>query len=74
MNCDFLSNNNIIFGPGFVVAILNLVGLFLLCQIDWPFAFAFFGSHSECNYILRTSACKFPIEHLLYIYIHLFVK
>ena len=30
-----------------MVAILNLVGLFLLWEIDWHFAFEFFGSHSE---------------------------
>ena len=31
----------------FVVAILNLVGLFLLWQIDWNFAYEFSGRHSE---------------------------
>ena len=30
-----------------MVAILNLVGLFLLCKIDWNLAYEFFGSHSE---------------------------
>ena len=31
----------------FLVAILNFVGLFLLCQIDWNLAYEVFGSHSE---------------------------
>ena len=36
----------IIVGLG-LAAILNLVGLFLLLQINWNFGYEFFASHSE---------------------------
>ena len=41
MNGDFSSNNNIWAWVlwVFVAAILNFVGLFLLWQIDWNFAY-----------------------------------
>ena len=40
----------ILFGLSFVnflATILNSVGLFLLYQINWSFAYEFFGSHFE---------------------------
>ena len=40
----------IMFGLGFVAAILNCVGLFLLLQIDWNIVDGFFGSHLKFEF------------------------
>ena len=49
--CDFQVTINytwiVTFQVVFVVAILNLVELILLWQINWNFAYEFFASHSE---------------------------